>query len=608
MNPMKKRAYLFLIFCTLSATCYAQAPSVIWQRTLGTASSEGPNDIVKTLDGNLMMCGRAGDAISGNKSVTGQVWFVKMDSSGNILAQYGFPDIAGKAIQIVRDVKATADSGVVMIADVNGGVTTLDYGIMKLDKNGVIQFQKQIIGAVDDVPLYVSQTLDGGFIIAGQSDSYAAYDKTENSNGGDDCWIVKLDALGNIVWDNTIGGASPDFGAFAHQYTDSTYMIGCTSSSGISGDKIMNSIGSSDIWVLKLDKNGTILSQYQVGGSGNDNTIGFATNANKDLYMASISQSGISGDKTEDGYGGSDYWVLKVDSTGSVVWQNTVGGSSNDVVYTIEANAAGNCIVTGRSGSNMSGEKSENSLGSFDYWVMKFDNTGALLWENTVGGSGLDDSRSIVLNDDGSCIVSGTSNSPISGDKNEASFGFVDMWILKIAGPGVSPLPLNLLSFEANNKLSHIDLNWRTANQQQVDGFEIEKSADAKVFSNIGFVKATEENDYKFVDPVITDHCFYRLKMLDQDGKYTYSNVVKIIHTDHANVAVFPNPVQDYLTIVSPENSFSYELMDRIGTIILKGNAARSTEIISLEKLPSGTYYLLVSTGAGHQTLTINKM
>lgn len=600
--------FLFSILCAFSVDSYAQAPSIIWQRTLGTAINEGPNDIVKTLDGNLMMCGRAGDAISGNKSVIGTVWFVKMDTSGNILAQYGFPDIAGKAIQIVRDIKATSDSGVVIIADVNGGATALDYGIMKIDKNGVVQFQKQIMGAVDDVPLYVSQTLDGGFVIGGQSDSFSAFDKSENSNGGDDCWIVKLDALGNIEWENTIGGAASDFAAFVHQYSDSTYMIAGTSNSDISGDKTMNLNGGGDIWVLKLDKNGVILSQYQLGGSATDNTFGFATNAVKDLYIACISQSGISGDKTEASFGGMDYWIVKADSTGSVIWQNTVGGSSNDIPSNMEVDGNGNCIVTGRSLSNMSGEKSENSLGSYDYWVMKIDNTGALVWENTIGGSGLDDSRGIVINGDGSCIVSGTSNSPISGDKNEASFGFVDMWILKIAGPGVAPLPLDLLSFEAKAEQAHISLYWHTENMQQVAGFEVEKSADAKSFSNIGYVKATEASNYSYKDPVILDNNFYRLRMIDQDGKYTYSDVVKVVNTQTVTVTAYPNPAKDQMTIVSSENTFSYEITDRLGNVLMKGIAGASIETISIEQLPVGIYYLKIIAAGGNKTLAISKM
>ena len=122
----------------------------------------------------------------------------------------------------------------------------------------IIQWQNTIGGNSNDYLARVLQTSDGGYILGGNSQSNISGDKTENCIGGEDMWIVKIDNLGNLQWQNTIGGSHFDqFGSFA-QTNDGGYILGGTSRSDSSGDKTENSYGVDDYWVVKIDSSGEI--------------------------------------------------------------------------------------------------------------------------------------------------------------------------------------------------------------------------------------------------------------------------------------------------------------------------------------------------------------
>jgi hypothetical protein len=144
----------------------------------------------------------------------------------------------------------------------HGYVTTNDYWIIKLDSIGNIQWQNTIGGDSNDIVggSSIVQAFDGGYIVGGSSVSNSSFDKTETSNGGYDYWIVKLDNNGIIQWEKTIGGSSADHAFSIQQLPGGDYLIGGSSSSGISGDKSENSRGSTDYWIIKLSEH---LNQIQ---------------------------------------------------------------------------------------------------------------------------------------------------------------------------------------------------------------------------------------------------------------------------------------------------------------------------------------------------------
>src|SRR5690606_21184446 len=116
----------------------------------------------------------------------------------------------------------------------------------------------------------------------------------------------------------------------------------------------------------------------------------------------------------------------------AIIWQKTIGGNAGDFSTAFQATADGGYFLGGYSSSNISGEKTENSNGQLDIWIVKIDNSGNIQWQNTIGGSGDDFLISLQQTTDGGYILGAGSDSNISGDKTENSRGGLDYWIIKL--------------------------------------------------------------------------------------------------------------------------------------------------------------------------------
>jgi len=360
--------------------------AIQWQNTIGGSSTETLNSLRQTADGGYILGGTSRSPVSGDK-----------------------------------------------IENTRGGD---DYWVLKLDATGAVQWQRTIGGTLTDDLRSIQQTADGGYILGGSSSSDISGEKTENSSGTD-YWVVKLDATGTIQWQNTIGGDGSDVLNSLEQTADGGYILSGTSSSSISGDKTENNVGLNDYWVIKLDAAGAIQWQKTIGGSGGDNLRSVKQTADGGYILGGYSTSNTSGDKTEDGWGNEDYWVVKLDATGTIHWQKTIGGAGGDFLYSLQQTADGGYILGGSSWSNISGDKTENSVGGWDYWILKLDATGAIQWQNTIGGTDDDELYSLQQTDDNSYVLGGGSASNISGDKTENSWGgsLYDYWVVKNSLP-----------------------------------------------------------------------------------------------------------------------------------------------------------------------------
>ncbi|MBK7442827.1 MAG: T9SS type A sorting domain-containing protein [Bacteroidetes bacterium] len=302
-----------------------------------------------------------------------------------------------------------------------------------------IEWQNTIGGNSSDLSYCIQQTSDGGYIIGGDSYSGISGDKSNPSNGSNDLWIVKLDNAGVVEWENTIGGGKYDLIYAFEQTADGGYILGATSTSGISGDKTEASQGSSDYWVIKLNNNGEIEWQNTIGGNSSDDLRAVYQTPDGGYILGGYSYSGISGDKTEASAGEYDLWIIKLDQFGSITWQNSIGGSGSDLLYSIQMTSDGGFIIGGNSSSNISADKTENSIGLTDYWVVKLNSDGLIEWQNTIGGNNNDILYSIQQTTDGGYILGGYSLSGISGDKTENLIGgsyYGDYWVIKLGSSG----------------------------------------------------------------------------------------------------------------------------------------------------------------------------
>ncbi len=211
----------------------------------------------------------------------------------------------------------------------------------------------------------------------------------------------------SIYWQKTIGGNVGDVLRSIQQTNDGGYILGGNSWSGISGNKTESGLGGDDYWVVKLDSSGYIQWQNTIGGDTTDILNSIQQTLDGGYILGGYSKSNSSWDKTEDSKGAYDYWVVKLDSSGNIQWQNTIGGDSSDVLSSIQQTLDGGYILGGSSESNSSGDKTENILGGADYWVVKLDSFGNIQWQNTIGGNNLDELTSIQQTTDGGYILGG---------------------------------------------------------------------------------------------------------------------------------------------------------------------------------------------------------
>ncbi len=444
---MKKVFILFVVTLCVLPPLFAQTPSIQWQNTIGGNYEDVLYSLQQTADGGYILGGRSTSNISGDKTENSlgseDYWVVKLDATGTIQWQN---TIGGNGIEFLFSLQQTADGGYILggysESNVSGDKTenslgNADYWVVKLNALGAIQWQNTIGGNDIDVLNSIQQTADGGFILGGNSHSNISGDKTENSLGSADYWVVKLNATGAIQWQNTIGGDGFDLLFSIQQTADGGYILGGFSSSNISGDKTENALGNEDYWVVKLNATGAIQWQNTIGGNGIDELNSIQLTADGGYILGGSSNSNISGDKTENSLGEEDYWVIKLNAAGVIQWQNTIGGNFEEQFYSLQQTADGGYIIGGYSDSNISGDKTENCLGWYDFWVIKLNATGSIQWQNTIGGNSYDALIALLQTVDGGYILGGISFSNISGDKTENSNGDIDYWVIKLAPESV---------------------------------------------------------------------------------------------------------------------------------------------------------------------------
>ncbi|HVU85235.1 MAG TPA: immunoglobulin domain-containing protein, partial [Puia sp.] len=296
-------------------------------------------------------------------------------------------------------------------------------------------WQKCLGGNNGDYSYSIEPTPDGGFIIAGN---------TEGQDNGDvvgyhgnpmvgDIWIVKTDNAGNIQWQKCLGGAYFETGAFIHPTPDGGYIFAGTSSSV--DCNITGNLGGSDYWVVKMNSTGEVLWQKHYGGSKNEYAWSFAPAPDGGYFVSGETES-ADGDITLN-HGIRDYWVIRIDGAGNLLWQKSLGGSGDDEAFSVQATADGGCITAGFTESN-DGDVTGNH-GKRDYWVVKLNNTGGIQWQKALGGSESEFAWSVQLTDDGGYIVAGSAasnNDDVSGNHQSSGGAFLDFWVVKLNSAG----------------------------------------------------------------------------------------------------------------------------------------------------------------------------
>jgi hypothetical protein len=308
-----------------------------------------------------------------------------------------------------------------------------DEGIENLATNSnKIEFIKTFGGSKNDVSQSVVNTSDGGYAILGYTQSNDG--NIINKNNEDfDFWVMKFSSDDTLLWSKTYGGSSDDRGADIITTNDDGFaLLGYSKSDN--GDVTLNA-GAQDFWILKISNNGDILWQKTFGYTGADSgTALLQTQDNGFLItgVLDVSASGGQGNSKSAKHAGGDVWALKLASTGSLEWSKYFGGSFTEIPFGIVETSDNEYIITASSDSkdfNIS-----NNKGGYDFWILKIASDGTLIWEKSFGGSEIDEPRAIAATADGNFMIVGDTRSSDKDVSNNR--GGADLWMLKISTNG----------------------------------------------------------------------------------------------------------------------------------------------------------------------------
>lgn len=311
----------------------------LWQRTIGGTSQEKLLSVAQTKDGGFVL----GGSSSSNKTL--------VDSKGK-LDEFG---------------KAENSKG------------SLDYWVVKLDIDGKVEWNKTIGGKYVDELKSIEQTEDEGYILGGYSNSPVSGDKSEANVGQGDYWVVKLNKDGLIQWQRTLGGDKDDNLFALTQTKDKGFIVGGSSNSSATDTKNKTSKNGTDFWIVKLDEIGNVQWQETYDYGKYDVLSSIVENPDGTFLIGGYAQSeskskstNVKGLKTtkKDEEGINDYIALKIKDNGEEIWTQTVGSNGDEVLKKLFETRDGGYILAGTSNGTISRDK--NSMkGGQDFWVVK---------------------------------------------------------------------------------------------------------------------------------------------------------------------------------------------------------------------------------------------
>ncbi|WP_160140205.1 T9SS type A sorting domain-containing protein [Chryseobacterium sp. c4a] len=346
---MKK---IYLAALTLCTALGASAQNVIWQKDIKSSTQDFLSQVTTTIDQQYLITGSSIQSESGK---------LEAGSKPN-----------------------------------NG----YDFHLVKLNQQGEEAWEKHFSGNNHDYLSATVSTQDGGFLLAGTSYSGKGLDKKDDSKGGSDIWLIRINEFGDEIWQKTLGSASDEEAKAVIQSTDLGFFVAGNVQNSSKG------YGSKDVWIIRLDKDGKELSQLVLGGKGLDEVekiiptkdggalLGIYSRSSGMRDSGSVSNvqnsnpeprttnlvSRIS--KQSENFGEGDYWIVKLDKNGKVEWEKNYGGKADDHIRTLALTSNG-YIIGGESRSERSGNKTVGIEEGTDLWLIALNERGDEQWQKS---------------------------------------------------------------------------------------------------------------------------------------------------------------------------------------------------------------------------------
>ena len=291
--------------------------------------------------------------------------------------------------------------------------------VVKFDEASNIEWENTYGGSGYESGIAIEFTSDGGYLIAGSTTTVGG---ATGFHGSYDYWIMKLNGEGDLQWEKALGGSSAEVPVDIISTSDGNFLIAGKTSSidgDVNGFHIPYYYGD-DYWVIKINPAGDILWSKCYGGYVYDIPGSVIETTDGNYVIAGYTNS-VDGDVTVQ-HGSYDAWIIKIQPDGDLIWQKSFGSGPEDYAYSIIEDENNDLVFAGHSRSNYTGYH-----GGFDYWMVKLNKNGKLKWSNVFGGSKQDYGTEIAVLQDGSYVIGGWSHS-LDGDV-VGSHKHVDYWI-----------------------------------------------------------------------------------------------------------------------------------------------------------------------------------
>ncbi len=572
---------------------------LIWAKRIGGLGNDLSNAISLDMSGNLFITGFFRNTVDFNPDAgtsnlssytnnSQDIFVTKLDTAGSFIwaksfGGSGYYDSIGNmypAVSIGYSVQADIQGNVYSTGsfvgdidfDPNSGIMLLsslsvpNIFVSKLDANGNLVWAKQMGEHTSGDEAYALALDNAGFVYTtGVFSDTADFDPGPSaysliSGAYNQAFISKLDTSGNFIWAKKIGGTTPNDQA-----------------SGLS---------------LAVHPNGDILVSGKFKGSADFDPGAGVFNLSSN--------------------GNFDFFLSRLDTNGDILWAKSIGGAGGDFCYSAVLDLAGNAYVTGSFKGQVDFDPSTDTAfltsgytTTQDAFLMKLNAAGNFLWAIQMGGAGNESGNSLCIHSAASIFLTGYYGGIADFDPgpeihNLVASGGADAFIMKL-NQYTMILPITLIHFSGHEVQAGNLLKWDTENEFNADYIEIQKSKDGRAFSTIGVMECTlympSGSNYYFVDP--NTHLgmnYYRLKMVDMDNQYQFSDVISIINgEDKPSMLVYPNPSTGEINIMLSKyiRKGVICVTDGAGKIVaLKTNFEGQSLRFDLSNLADGVYFV----------------
>lgn len=339
-----KHFYMGALFICTATVLHSQ--SILWQRDIKSSNQDFLSQVTTTIDQQYL--------------------------------------ITGSSIQSKKNTS---------VNDHNNGY---DFHVIKLNQQGEEVWEKYFSGENHDYLSATVATQDGGFLLAGTSYSGKNLDKKDDSKGGSDIWLIRLNEFGDELWQKTLGTAQNDESRAIIQTVDLGFFVAGNVHNSPKG------YGSKDIWITRLDKNGKTVSEVILGGKGLDEVEKMMPTLDGGVLLGIYSRSKVTADpysdfnnddkknpitsiyqeKKTENFGEGDYWIVKLNKEGKIEWEKNYGGKGDDHLKTLAIYSSG-YLIGGQSRSERSGNKTVGIEEGTDIWLISLNDKGDEQWQKS---------------------------------------------------------------------------------------------------------------------------------------------------------------------------------------------------------------------------------